>query len=302
LNLVWRRASLDNVLEGYFIREVLLAGLQRPVRQLMFEDDWGGTIDHDTLFVVLRGDTVDLLRAARVAGLRNLGVLHVGDETGIDGRFFYQYADYVLRHYWFKEIVSPTAAPPVIWVPNGYKAGVGPIDPARTLPFDGRQIPGFFAGSFHPDHLNHERQRLLDIVQREKLPFLMVGTSRFGIGMTPATYGGFLGNSKFALVPGGVSPETIRLYDALEHGTIPIVLESPFIESNEALGALGVPPLVLLDNWSSLPKAFRHLMQIPPSRLEDRRRGILDWWTRFKAHCQARAGGLIEASFSRSQP
>jgi hypothetical protein len=297
LNLVWRRESLDFVLEGYFIKQVLLGALKRPVRQIMFEDKLGCNVDHNTLFVVLRGDTANLLRAARQNGLKNLGVLHLADEGGVDDRSFYAHADYVLRHYWFEGIVAPAASPPVLWVPNGYRTGVGPIEPSQTLPIECRHIPGFFAGSFHEHSPNHERQEMLRTVEEAKLPFLLFGTQKFGIGMSPSAYAGFLGTAKFALAPGGLSPETIRLYDALEHGAIPILVHAPFIDSKDALGALGPPPLVTIDRWNSLPTVYRDLMQLPPTRLEDRRRDLLDWWTRFKQHCQNRVRDVIEAAF-----
>ena len=299
LKLIWRRTSLDRVLEGYFIKEVLLAGLRRPVRQVMLEENIGGHLGHDSLFVVLRGDLSDVVRAARENGMQNLGILQLGDEGGINDCSFYAHADYVLRHYWFTEIINPSATPPVLWVPNGYRTGVGPTDPARTLSVHDRQLAGFFAGSFHQQSMNQERHELLRVVQEAKLPFLLFGTEGFGIGLSPSAYAGFLGNTLFALAPGGVSPETIRLYDALEHGAIPILLESPFIESADALGALGHPPLVTLDRWASLPTVFRELKQWPASRLEDRRLEILDWWTRFKLHSQTRVRDLIEASFAR---
>lgn len=302
LNLVWRRASLDMVLEGYFIKQVLLGGLKRPVRQIMFEDHGGGNIDHDTLFVVLRGDTADLLRAARQNGLKNLGVLQLGDEGGVNDRSFYAHADYVLRHYWFEDVISPASSPPVLWVPNGYRTGVGPIDPSRTLPVASRQIRGFFAGSFHQQSPDKQRLEMLQVVEQAQLPFLLFGTRTFGVGLSPSAYAGFLGNSIFALVPGGTSPETIRLYDALEHGAIPILLHAHFLDSKDALGALGPPPLLTLDTWSTLPAVYRDWMQLPPRRLEDRRREILAWWTRFKQHYQDKVRDVIEAAFLKHSP
>jgi hypothetical protein len=301
LNLVWRRASLDRVLEGYFIKEVLLGGVRRPVRQVLLEDNGGGTLEHDSLFVVLRGDLSDVVRAARENGLQNIGVLQLGDEGGVNDRSFYKHADYVLRHYWFEEIIRLDAKQKVVWVPNGYRTGVGPIDPARTLSMHSRRLMGFFAGSFHQQSLNHERMEMMRVIQEAKLPFLLCGSEGFGIGLSPSAYAGLMGDSRFALAPGGMSPETIRLYDALEHGAIPILLETSYIESADALGALGRPPLVTLDHWSSLPVVFRDLNRLPMAQLEDRRLEILDWWTRFKQHLKNRVRDLIEASFAQSR-
>jgi len=64
LNLIWRHKTLDFVLEGYFIKEVLLAGLRRPVRQLVFEDNESLTLESDMLIVTLGTEAADYLRAA----------------------------------------------------------------------------------------------------------------------------------------------------------------------------------------------------------------------------------------------
>ncbi len=308
LNLVWRRASLDMVMEGHFIKEVLLGGLKRPVRDVMFDEQPGGIatlnytsgVEGDSLFVVLRGDTSELLRSARRAGHKNLGVLQLGDEGGVNDRSFFADADYVFRHYWYPEIINPQASPPVYWVPNGYRTGVGPVDPARTLPMSCRQISGFFAGSLHPNQVGHERQVMVEVIRQAKLPIMVFNTPGFGVGVSPSVYAGFLGNAKFALAPSGTCAESIRLYDALEHGAIPICLEAPYLHAADALGALGTPPIIMLDHWGSLPAVFQHWMQLSPTRLEDRRLAVVDWWARFKRHCQAQVCDLIEASFDRA--
>jgi hypothetical protein len=49
----------------------------------------------------------------------------------------------------------------------------------------------------------------------------------------------------------------------------------------------------------SLPKAYAALSAVPLSKVEDRRRELLDWWTRFIAHQQLRVRGVIEAFFVR---
>jgi hypothetical protein len=87
-----------------------------------------------------------------------------------------------------------------------------------------------------------------------------------------------MANSKFALVPGGKSAETIRLYDALEHGAIPICLESDFPFSSDALGSIGTPPLVQLDGWSSLAKGLcqTSTTAIGPRESADSASGLVD--------------------------
>jgi len=288
------------VLEGYFIKEVLLADLARPVRLVVCNDFSKLPFENDLLVVTLGAEAAGFLQSTAAAGCRNVGVLHLGDECAKWDRSFYASADYVLRHYWFSHALATTEPQltKVLWIPQGYRTGLGPTNPAQTLPVMHRHIEGFFAGSLHGHQ--QERQTMIASVQNAKLPFMIVPTAGFGQGYGPSSYAGLLGDSKFALVPGGNSPETIRLYDALEQGAIPIILESPFIFSPDALGAIGKPPFVLLDNWLALPKVYSELSQMPANRLEDRRCEILDWWSRFKVHQQHRVREVIEASFARS--
>jgi hypothetical protein len=103
------------------------------------------------------------VEVAHEVGLQNVGLLHLGDEFGQNSRNLYGFADYVLRHYWFSDLPELVGAnrAKVIWVPNGYRTGVGPVGPARTLPFADRQIEGFFAGSMHEGSPRPRRYRSL---------------------------------------------------------------------------------------------------------------------------------------------
>jgi len=301
LNLIWRRTTLDYVLEGYFIKEILLGALPRPVRQILLEGAQTITSGNDFLFVTLDTDNVPQLNTAIDAGCRNVGVLHLGDEQGRGDHSFYCRADYVLRMYWTPEplLVAESQMPPILWVPNGYRTGTGPIDPAHTLPFGERGIELFFAGSLHERVPGHERQIMASVVRQAQLPCLLIGTSGFAQGLGTSSYSGLLGNAKFALVPGGNSPETLRLYEALENGAIPIIRQSGFIAAPTALGALGAPPFVILDDWASLPTVYAEMAQTPIAVWESRRLAVIDWWTRFKTRCQNRVRDVIEASFTR---
>ena len=121
--------------------------------------------------------------------------------------------------------------------------------------------------------------------------------------MGATAYAAWLSNARFALVPAGNSHETIRLYDALETGAIPIMVLSAFVAAKDALGALGPPPFILLDSWDQLAGAYAPYAetQAPAviDALEQRRQEIMRWWAAFKAHQQEKIGQLIERSFAR---
>src|SRR2546423_15269071 len=106
LNLLWFRKTLDSVMEGYFVREVLLGELARPLRLIVFERGARLPELDDVLVVSFNAELAEYLRYLRSRGCRNIGLLHMADEKGDFDRSFYASADYVLRHYWFKEALG----------------------------------------------------------------------------------------------------------------------------------------------------------------------------------------------------
>ena len=137
LNIVWRRRVLDRFLEASFVREVLLSPLPRPIRWIAIEDEAALPLMDDILICSF-GNPSTYLRELRRAGHRNIGVMHVGDETGKDNLAFYADADYVLRNYYNRRSVqlSETHAPPILWVPNGWATGVGPRSQSSNFSTD----------------------------------------------------------------------------------------------------------------------------------------------------------------------
>ena len=189
----------------------------------------------------------------------------------------------------------------VIWIPNGYRTGVGPIATQTMLPAAERKIMGFFAGALQSRTLAHERQSMVKAIRDADLPFLIAETATFGGGLGPVSYASYLSMSRFGLVPGGNSPETIRLYDVLEAGAIPVMLRSPFVHAEDALNN---PPFALLDNWAELPKFYgRYANADAPetiAEIEKMRWAVVTWWKAFKMKQQMQVKELIERSFARA--
>jgi Exostosin family len=307
LNLVWQRSTLDFVLEGCFIKEVLLGLISRPIRTIVTDATEAPPLLDDMLVVSLGPTAADHLRRARDHGCRNIGLFHMGDEFGDQDRSFYRLADYVIRNYWFEEIISkPERSPSVTWVPNGYRNGLGPIAPSTMLPIAGRTVMGFFAGAITHRRLSHERRDMIEAVASAKLPFAIFPSSTeapYAQSFGPISYAGWLTNSRFGLVPGGNSPETIRLYDTLEAGAIPIMLNTAFVKARDALDN---PPFVLLDSWKQLENAYAPFSDrnspdvIEP--LEIRRRAVVNWWADFKHRQQQKVSCLVNRSFESAHP
>lgn len=91
--------------------------------------------------------------------------------------------------------------------------------------------------------------------------------------------------SIFAPCPAGNSPETIRLYDALELGCIPISLHHDFLISDKTLAAVGGPPFPLLENWDELPlflNEMSNLFKGDRDKIEQIQIRSVNWWVNYK--------------------
>lgn len=300
LNLVWRRDTIGRVVEASFIKDVLLGALDRPVRQIVFGDDNERVFADDMLIVVRHAnpgtaDNVAYVAEARRRHCRNLGILHMGDEKGDIDLGFYADADYVLRNYHFpKALTVPPGARTrgIRWIPNGYANAVGPRPAERNLSMRHRSIVGFFAGQTAADPTT-KRGEMIRVVRENRLPCVIVGTQGFAQGLSAVEYAGHLANARFAPVPAGNSEETIRLYDALEAGAIPIALKAPFLATADAIEN---PPFVLLDAWADLVPFmtdYQKCAAADPDFMEDRRRDVAQWWTAFKRRTAERVAILI---------
>ena len=287
LTVIWRRHTLDRVPEAQFIHTELLGRLGRPIRVLTVEHMQDMPFMNSVLIVSLTTESWPYLAEARRRGHKALALFHLGDEQGTDDLSAYESADQVFRNYWFDAIQT---RPNVTWVPNGYGTGIGPVLREALLPSSARTRKGFFAGSIGMRALSDERRAMSDVVARAGLPVEMHAVKRASDRLGPASYASRLANSVFALVPGGNSPETIRLYDALENGAIPIMLRSRFVDTPAALSN---PPIVLLESWSQLPDLWNSLLADCPTALDQRQAEILSWWDAFKTCMQSKVRNKI---------
>lgn len=296
LTIVWQRRVLETVLETSFIRHVLLSKVGRPQRWMAIEENDGLPLGDNTLFVSF-GDPVAYFEAARERGNKNVGFFQVGDEKGDAECKSYAMADYVIRNYHFPHQLAHKPGRS-IWVPNGWARGIGPVRASDHLAFDQRTLPAFFSGFVGQDQDQiDERQKLLQVVNSHNVQALMATTAGFGQGLGPAAYAAHMGNARFALIPRGRSPETIRLYDALELGAIPITLEADWMSATDGLGVFGPPPFVYLKTWDELPAYLAQFeANVPVSQVEaaeQQRTACVQWWQRIQDHYANEVARLI---------
>ena len=302
LNLVCDRAVWDFVMEGYFIREVLLSGLQRPVRVFPLEADQNLPVRNDLLVVSLYNAMEPFINRVIQSGAKNVGVFHMGDEVFGLNRSFYAKVDYVIRNYFHPDALvlpSPSRSLGVLWVPNGYRHGIGARSSQTLTPFTDRYHVMFFSGQSNPG-LQGQRDRalMIDVIRQNQLPGVAILTDRFAAGLGPASYAAIIKNSRFALVPRGHAEETIRLFDAMELGAIPVSLRHNFLIDPRAMGGA---PVVMLDDWEQLPQWLSEMALKPGAQDAWRAHQgrLIDWWSSFKVRMRSQVTELIERSFAR---
>ena len=154
--------------------------------------------------------------------------------------------------------------------------------PQHLLPFHQRSVDRpldwFFAGQ-----VNHPR-RYECCEQLERLPNgVLLKTLGFWQGLPRAEYYEKMASAKVIPCPAGpVTPDTIRMAEALEAGCVPIIDDTPGARAFPkgfwpyVLGEN--PPFPVISDWSDLPRVMaEQLAQWPANRDK-----CLDWWLKYK--------------------
>lgn len=288
--MIWHRRTLDRMPEAYYIVHDLLAQIGAPIRVITVESIYDAPFEDGVIIASMGTEFAPYMEEAARRGQSGTVLLHLGDELAEHDLIFYKHADLVLRNYWFADICAQEK---VMWVANGYAEGTGPV--AECLPSSQRQMAGFFAGAVKNRALSDERVAMCEAVEQANLPFHIHKVARMQDRLSPASYAAFLRNARLALVPGGNSPETIRLYDALENGAVPIMLRSAFVGAPEALDNA---PLLLLDSWQELPALYADIGE-DIARIEAHQAELWQWWQGFKSTMRERVGQAVRQAMSK---
>ena len=99
----------------------------------------------------------------------------------------------------------------------------------------------------------------------------------------PKEYQQVLLKSQFVPVPRGNNAETFRLYEALDHGAIPLYVRT---EGDEVYWSWLRTHLNLLElsSWDQVPMVLE-LFRKFPEKGEGYRTGLLNQWAKWRAEC-----------------
>ena len=201
--------------------------------------------------------------------VKKIFLIHLGDEGGAEKKdLIYSLCEHIWRTFslpMFKDFKNVTS------IPIGYKS-----DPLKEkIKILKKNYKWSFLGTTH----GSSRYDLLDKHKKIKPNFINLTADFSGKrSMDTDDYYRILNNSVFAPIPHGYfHPETYRLYEALETGSIPII-ENPF---NFFDNFLPNNPLPSVNNWEDSSIIIKKYLE-NEKEIEVLGNKIKDWWTQYK--------------------
>lgn len=320
-NYLGSSKTLNGALETWFVQNELLNGL--PISIYDKESVDSNNIESsNVIYLELFQIDSALVKRMHDAG-KKVVLIHMGDEFAKKDISAYAQCDLILRNYYFPKIFTRSDLKDrILWIPNGFKSGVGPRSPESLQLATNRQHLASFMGWIdNPDSFKRERDSFGRMVRsvrktrggrlavfskwldrkihlsKERRQFskstfqcedlYLLSSSGFASGNNLGLYSAIMENSVFAPCPAGNSPETIRLYDALESGCIPISLDHDFLRSEQALAAIGPVPFPIIGSWDELPDFLSDMkkkLREDPDMIASLQMQCITWWVSYKQY------------------
>ena len=282
INLVW----CQSIWEADWIRDLFGSTdfIERQSPALDFFAD-------DSVYVLSRPGPLTQMPRSFVEGLSRIRgklLFHLSDETFCGGYEFYRHFDGVIRNYY----ISLLDCPGILTVPLGYangQRGSGDLIAASK-----RGALWGFTGSVNPD-----RQAMLAAFRTVEPNHCHVYENKWGQVQDRRTrdataYQAMLADCVFIPCPmGNTTPDTMRPYEALEWGAIPIVRRRPLIDYFSAL--MPGHPLPTFLHWSDA-RDFVAAMAPDKNRLDRLQAEVSHWWTTYKATLRRRVSDFVGAA------
>lgn len=294
LQIISTPDSLNSALETWFIQNELFGGA--PYSLGVNPAELG---DAPVVYLELNQINVALIRHIKSLGNKVI-LYHMGGERLDKDISAYPQCDLVIRNYYFSSIINLTdAGRKVLWAPNGFRTGVGPREKSALKKASQRQCLAAFLGWINnAASYNNERGSFAGPATACGENLYVMPSNGFAGGYNVGLYSAIMEDSIFAPCPSGNNPETIRLYDALELGCIPISLPHEFLLSEDALALIGPVPFPILNSWSELPD-FLEKMKLKaassPSEILELQKRCIDWWTSYKTTIQQKIAERIHS-------
>jgi len=285
--------SLNGALETWFIQNNLFDGAPYALGI-----DLTNTKNTKVIYLELGEVNLDLIRAIKSSGNRVI-LYHMGDELANKNIEAYLECDYIIRNYYFQHIQSdPRFTGRISWAPNGFRTGVGPRAASNLKNvIDRGCISAFLGWLNNSNSYQNERNSFVEAAKGCGENLFVLASNGFSSGYNVGLYSAVMEDSIFAPCPAGNSPETIRLYDALELGCIPISLPHAFLTSDDALASIGPVPFPILASWAELPSFLDRMKSLTlsnPDEIVSLQAKTIHWWLSYKQFIQNKITSRID--------
>lgn len=155
-------------------------------------------------------------------------------------------------------------------LPNGYRPETRDI--LRELGRQEKVYDWSFAGQ-----ITHDRRTECANILRDMPNGQLTESAGFGQGLEYREYLKIMSQSKVVACPSGPeTPDSFRVYEALEAGCIPVV--DSYSPNNPTAGfwsyLLGDIPFPIIDKWSSFPALLEELLKDWPLNANK----VVSWW------------------------
>lgn len=284
--------TIGVIIENWFVQNILL-----PSKSICLEWELENLKNQVVVYIEVEEINLQIVDTLKENN-NKIVLLQMGDELATKfNRNAYDKVDLIIRNYYFSEIFDvPEFADKLIWIPNGYKTGIGPRDPAGLRLADKRKFLSSFLGWLdNPNSFGNERHLFREIAAECTQDLLIHSTPAFASGFNAGLYSAIMEYSVYCPCPAGNCASSIRLYDALELGCIPISLKHEYLLTDQAMGPV---PFPLLNSWSELPEFLRHARQqfsSDPKSLNQLQKICMDWWSSAKTGWKNRLSDRLQS-------
>jgi len=208
-----------------------------------------------------------------------------------------------LRQYWNSPMNTK-------WLPLGPRYEFEPVTPAEIVPSSERTIPFNFLGALSTNRAvrGYLKQVVLNQELIQAFPFLRDGMTLFsslwkriattGQYLAPREYRDVLLKSMFTLCPEGSNAESFRIYEAIESGSIPVLVHSAKTTCNDPYKELleDGAPMTILDSWDDFPERIHYLIQ-HPEEMDLIQTSLKEWRNRFWKRVTSRVEKVLESTY-----
>ena len=149
-----------------------------------------------------------------------------------------------------------------------------------------KQFARFIGWLSNANSLNNERAHFEWAAKSCENLLQCIPTQGFAGGFSPDLYKHLMEDTIFAPCPAGNAAETIRIFDALECGCIPISLQQSFLQKQKALIN---PPFLVLTEWNQLSQKLQELADLKSNleELADLQTRTIYYWRSTKTLAQS---------------